>query len=798
MQVSNALSVLAAMQGDLETMLLYSEVIVRKSARWRVPLSALALKVMRNEVVVPVLSVPVSLPTRVSTCPAWRSYLNAVTVLTYWHGYDVMVGFNGVLAEVTAGEVLGLTAEESKTTPLARVSHVVGDVLEWWRQPAARHVLSTVPEADLWSAFVQRSQGDSSWEARSPPVLVQLMSGELPELRRPTTVELRLGDISAFVHSLKLTLTRYGCLYTPDSVPDHFMTRAFTVSPGCQMLREYMQSAEGSAAYVRLHAADPGITGFFVRLFARISLNLYLLRDALLLSLEPMFSGYGEGFFALWGASRPVKHALKKSAPTVFEWMAQTDPWTVFGTSIAALLAVLRVAVRLSSAFSTAASISTVPLAQDNLTITGPSATPDASATGAAPAPGANRKGKKSTKGRNKAPKSKTPRSTTSIPPAADFQPPIAEAPPRVAAAQPPAQPARPTLPQDTAGASASSQSQAEQPVVYDPVAQRLVSSWPQGPVSSSIRATSCKLPQVRPPASPRTVELLRTAMLPAPAGDLSPSLARALVAGLPRMLFMPSSALLRHTATIEAGAAAAAAVKLPTVEVEIKDHASKGKADSVHMASSPRQSSGEVAGEFIRTSAALSAGGHDTQGAHVTEPSHSPSHSTRNDSGSGLMHHHAHSSAELIPQVGAVSVGSTACTAGAAVRAHAAAEASAVASVISSLSSGSSAAVSSAGGTDKCSTGGKGEGSDRLQVLRKEECGQVPELFLCPISREVMENPVLASDGHVYERSQIESWLQEHDTSPMTNIAMRPEVAPVLSLRSEIQDFKQRYPHLL
>lgn len=73
-----------------------------------------------------------------------------------------------------------------------------------------------------------------------------------------------------------------------------------------------------------------------------------------------------------------------------------------------------------------------------------------------------------------------------------------------------------------------------------------------------------------------------------------------------------------------------------------------------------------------------------------------------------------------------------------------------------------------------------------------------MPELFLCPISREVMENPVLASDGHVYERSQIESWLLEHDTSPMTNIAMRPEVAPVLSLRSEIQDFKQRFPHLV
>lgn len=781
------------MQGDLETMLLYSEVIVRKSARWRVPLSALALKVMRNEVVVPVLNVPVSLPTRVSWCPAWRSHLHAVTILTYWHGYDVMVGFSGVLAKATGCEVLGLSAEEAKTTPLARVSHVVGDVLEWWRQPAARSVLTTVPESALWSAFVQRSQGDSSWESRSPPVLVQLMSGELPELRRPTTVELRLGDISAFVHSLKLTLTRCGCLDAPDNVPNHMLGRALMVSPGCPMLRDYMHSSEGSAAYVRLHASDPGIAGIFVRIFARVSLNACLLRDTVLLSIDSISSGFGERFHATQTQPRPTKLVLPKASPTVFEWMAQTDPWTVFGTSVAALLAVLRVAVRLSSAFSTAASITAAPQAQDNLAMTGASAGADSGAGGTA-APAATRKSKKSTKGRNKTPKSKTPRSA----PPADFQPPVAETPPRVATSPTPTQLTCAAHRPESSGASSSSPSQAQQPVMYDPIAQRLLSKWPRTAVSTfSARSGSCKFPQARTPASPRTVEMLRTAMLSAPAGDLSPRLADALVAGLPRMLFMPSSALLRHTANVDASAAAATAAaataaKLPTVEVGLKDAASKSKdAEGVHKNSSPHCSSGEGGGEFIRTSAA-SLGVHDT-GA-TAESSHSPAHSMLNDTGSGPLHHsHATHSSERRAHVGLTSAGPASCAAeaaGAAVRAHAAAEAATVASVVSSASTAAAATSTAPRGAD--------DASDKLQVLRKEECGHVPELFLCPISREVMENPVLASDGHVYERSQIESWLQEHDTSPMTNIAMRPEVAPVLSLRSEIQDFKQRFPHLV
>ena len=56
------------------------------------------------------------------------------------------------------------------------------------------------------------------------------------------------------------------------------------------------------------------------------------------------------------------------------------------------------------------------------------------------------------------------------------------------------------------------------------------------------------------------------------------------------------------------------------------------------------------------------------------------------------------------------------------------------------------------------------------------------PPEFFCPITREIMEVPVvLVGDGHTYERSAIVRWLSIRATSPMTNesLAMDPEAPP-------------------
>ena len=45
----------------------------------------------------------------------------------------------------------------------------------------------------------------------------------------------------------------------------------------------------------------------------------------------------------------------------------------------------------------------------------------------------------------------------------------------------------------------------------------------------------------------------------------------------------------------------------------------------------------------------------------------------------------------------------------------------------------------------------------------------EVPPSFVCPITQEVMRDPVATVDGQTYERSAIEHWLRDHNTSPLT-----------------------------
>ena len=47
------------------------------------------------------------------------------------------------------------------------------------------------------------------------------------------------------------------------------------------------------------------------------------------------------------------------------------------------------------------------------------------------------------------------------------------------------------------------------------------------------------------------------------------------------------------------------------------------------------------------------------------------------------------------------------------------------------------------------------------------------PAEFLCPISQELMVEPVVAADGHSYDQVEIEKWFETgHRTSPMTDQA--------------------------
>ena len=36
-----------------------------------------------------------------------------------------------------------------------------------------------------------------------------------------------------------------------------------------------------------------------------------------------------------------------------------------------------------------------------------------------------------------------------------------------------------------------------------------------------------------------------------------------------------------------------------------------------------------------------------------------------------------------------------------------------------------------------------------------------VPKPFVCPITQEIMRDPVILSDGHTYEKTAIEKWFE-------------------------------------
>ena len=70
----------------------------------------------------------------------------------------------------------------------------------------------------------------------------------------------------------------------------------------------------------------------------------------------------------------------------------------------------------------------------------------------------------------------------------------------------------------------------------------------------------------------------------------------------------------------------------------------------------------------------------------------------------------------------------------------------------------------------------------------------QIPQEFFCCITCEVMVDPVIAWDGHTYERDPIARWLQEHSTSPMTGETL-PDftLRPNHSMRSQIISYGER-----
>ena len=66
--------------------------------------------------------------------------------------------------------------------------------------------------------------------------------------------------------------------------------------------------------------------------------------------------------------------------------------------------------------------------------------------------------------------------------------------------------------------------------------------------------------------------------------------------------------------------------------------------------------------------------------------------------------------------------------------------------------------------------------------------------MYVCPITFEIMDDPVVAADGYTYEATAIAAWMARHSTSPMTNLPLAHSgLTPNLVLRSAIKEWQER-----
>ena len=68
----------------------------------------------------------------------------------------------------------------------------------------------------------------------------------------------------------------------------------------------------------------------------------------------------------------------------------------------------------------------------------------------------------------------------------------------------------------------------------------------------------------------------------------------------------------------------------------------------------------------------------------------------------------------------------------------------------------------------------------------------EMPRGYTCPISDDIMRDPVMCADGHTYDRPGIEQWFASgHATSPNTGVRLpHLNLVPNHALRNSIEDF--------
>ncbi|EKX36558.1 hypothetical protein GUITHDRAFT_78812, partial [Guillardia theta CCMP2712] len=76
--------------------------------------------------------------------------------------------------------------------------------------------------------------------------------------------------------------------------------------------------------------------------------------------------------------------------------------------------------------------------------------------------------------------------------------------------------------------------------------------------------------------------------------------------------------------------------------------------------------------------------------------------------------------------------------------------------------------------------------------ILNRKEIEFDLSDFICPITGDLMSDPVMDRQGHTYERKAIEQWLERSCNSPMTRYPLsKADLKSNEPLRKAIQKYQ-------
>lgn len=75
--------------------------------------------------------------------------------------------------------------------------------------------------------------------------------------------------------------------------------------------------------------------------------------------------------------------------------------------------------------------------------------------------------------------------------------------------------------------------------------------------------------------------------------------------------------------------------------------------------------------------------------------------------------------------------------------------------------------------------------------ALQPKQAAPVPAEFICPITNEIMQDPVMTIFGHNFERGALLEWLREHSTCPLSRNHLKlSNVVSNSKMQARIQDW--------